>query len=232
MAVVVTILERDRDGKKRRAVKVTYEKSTMQVGRQAQAVMPTFIPNPHLHPPGGYVYQERDGTVVTGTNWDNLIAKVQAVRVMRKWEIGDVWADICLQVCAKHPHICKREHGGARSTDPNLNGTAVSVTDWLLHWQGRAAKGEEIKFVSPEEAKRRAAICLKCPLHFKWPSCPHCNKPLSAARWRILKGQAHANANLGACYACRFDCYVAVSLEDSETAFNPEGIPPECWRRG
>lgn len=186
-------------------------------------------PNKTLYPSGGYKFLNSDGVTLVGTSWETLEIAVMEHRKRHGLPPGEPWKEICAQYCTAHPELCSKPWGAQRH--PDLNGTSATVLDWLDVVRKASEKGE-LEFVSPEEAKRRAAICKKCPLRVEWPSCVSCSKPTQALRWRILRGQQHSGAELGACTKFRIDLYVAVSLKhDFAPSARVSDVPKECWKR-
>jgi hypothetical protein len=189
--------------------------------------MMTF--NQNLYPDGGYLFTDRDGTVLRGDSWRDLEKRIRGYRAINNFSPGDPWTELQVQVCARQPSFCREEgpgpvNGGHHSTTLNQR-----VINWFIHVIG-LKRVNRLPRVDDNEARRRADICARCPRQTSLnKACEACIASIVTSRKAILDGQASLHQNLQPCGALGEDPTIAVHIEQSPSD-NPH-LPAECWRK-
>lgn len=186
-----------------------------------------------LHPKDGYFYVEADGSRVTGTSQKDLIAKVTAYRQRNNFSMGNPQAEVNAAFCLRNPELCwkpgaRTPSGGVAEVKPgSLKGRVLS---WLMELKRKVDSHDPPRFVSDEEARRRAAICVSCPQNTEvGGGCNTCKATLRGLRDVVLAGKKLADARPGGCMALGVDLPIATMLD--EPAVDGHGLPGHCWRR-
>ena len=100
------------------------------------------------------------------------------------------------------------------------------VTAWLVNKQFGI-----VKYVSPEEATKRAELAMKCPYNIVnyADECLECYNSTLRGLYAIRQGRSTKYDNfLGACKHCGYDNQTAVHLQASCLP-NTTGQPRPCW---
>lgn len=184
--------------------------------------------NKNLYPPDGYVFRETDGSHHRGSNWKSLEDRVRTYREINGLPAGDVWGDIEAQICVRIPHFCRSQTKTPvrRREGSSLNGR---VTGWIGRQLGTKRAGR-ITFASDEEARRRAAICGRCPQQQALSkTCGDCLRQVAKARAVIFGRKPLVSQNLEACGVLGEDSTLAIHI--NQPSADPNGLPADCWRR-
>jgi hypothetical protein len=183
--------------------------------------------NPNLPLVGGHTFTESDGMVLTAENWKKLAVRVAEYRAIRKLPPGQPWQDIMAQICQRNPARCHEAPGVITPASPSIKGR---VFQWLGTKSREQRSTSGLTFVKDEEARKRAAVCQKCPNRAQAGSgCSSCQSSLAALRKAVLGGRSPIEPKLGACYKLAEDLPVAVHIDD--TPVNDNSLPATCWRK-
>ena len=161
------------------------------------------------------------------------------MRVVAKYRIGaklppgDPYREVMAQACRNNPPLCidtpDKPKIPQQTKDPRSSIKLRSL-QWLGKWSKQAAKPEGVKFVKPEEAKKRAAVCAVCPRNVKLPEgCSACRQALTSLRTAIVGGARPLDDRLGGCETLGCDLPAAVHLD--EVRVKEAALPKECWRK-
>lgn len=185
--------------------------------------------NINLYPSNGYVFKLPDGTTLRSSKgWNDLITRVKVYRKINNLPRGNPEVEVHDQACQNNSSLCSEQNptvpvprvmGGARS----LKGKALQ---WLAETRRRK---KELRFVTPEEAKQRAAICAKCPANQEISGgCSSCKRALSESREDILS-RRFLDSRLSGCDKIGWDTAVATHLDDPRV--NDSNLPANCWHK-
>ena len=184
--------------------------------------------NPNLYPTAGYVYQDADGILHRGESWKHLRMVVTDFRTRNGKPPGDPEREINAYHCAMTPHLCAGHNPVPRPVAGGGSGTA-KVANWIGTILVEFRKGT-IRFVSRQEAKRRAAICAVCPAQSSLSTvCSSCIASVASARRVILGDAGPVHKSLHPCGILGEDCQLTVHLEQKPTT--DSALPAGCWRR-
>lgn len=91
----------------------------------------------------------------------------------------------------------------------------------------------KVPLVPQEEAERRAAICVKCPLNVGLHGCAMCRMTLNALRESVAKRTTTQDSVLQACGVCGCDnrTQVHFPLESLHAGSGDLKYPEWCWKR-
>jgi hypothetical protein len=188
--------------------------------------------NRNLYPSGGYVFTERDGTVLKGTGWGDLGTKVAGYRRRAGIQIGDVHGDIADQFCATYPGSCS-PNNAAPIPPGGLRTPAMTFTQRVLHWFIHVLslkRLNRIGRVDDATAAARAMICQRCPKQKALSqSCGTCLRSVEQSRLAVLNGAPSLHKNLLPCAVTGEDCSIIVHI--SQDPVNHADYPAKCWRR-
>lgn len=190
--------------------------------------------NRNLYPPGGYFFNESDGTELRAGNWKGLFARIVKYRQENRLPIGNPEAEAQVQCCQRNPAGCwddsHRPTYPASRADFNRN-RQPSLKTRVMKWLGELVKRSSpapLPRVSRELAKSRMAICQGCPKKSKiGGGCAPCAQALKSLRRQAL-GKDPDGADIGGCSVLGEDIATAVCL-DEVTIPNKE-LPGNCWR--
>jgi hypothetical protein len=192
-------------------------------------------------PPGGWYWKEpSSGVEFRHYSRDAFFRNIQAHRLANGYAIEPGWEEaIEDQLCRENaaqwgPGICQRAmHLGERR--PISMGAIQGFFNSMGAWVSGGAG-----FVSPEEADRRAAICVTCPNNASMPgSCGGCADRILRGITRLIgRRKTQYDANLGSCSICSCSLAVAVwfPLEAQQAGLSDElkeefKKVPFCWKR-
>lgn len=190
------------------------------------------LTNINIAPAGGWRYvQPETGWTGTAVTFQSLVSMVATHRLNNKipteGRLEDAIMDsICSslshqdQVANCQPGVRKRTVVGWREVEAFLN----VATAWLK-------AGSEL--VTQEEAERRAAICVGCPLNVGMGGCAPCRVAIRELRTRVLDRHTTQDEKLQSCGVCGCDnrAQVHVPLAVLRTAQRPEHTYPTfCWK--
>lgn len=182
--------------------------------------------NSNLYPNGGYFFEEADGIKIKGASWPAVERAVKKYRENRGVPVGDIHAEVMTQACERNPALCFEQPTGLPKPQTTLKGR---VFEWLAA-RSRMARQSPLDYVGDAEARRRAAICRKCPMQKKISHlCSTCSDSRAALRKSVLAERVPVDVSIEACSVLGSDLQSAVHLaEQPET--NPD-LPDFCWRR-
>ncbi len=184
--------------------------------------------NKNLYPTGGYFFIEKDGLKIKAGSWVAVEAAVRQYRANKGVPEGDVHAEVMAQACDRNPALC---HESAPSGQKPVRPTSLKTR--AFQWLGnlcRTARSSGLKYVSDAEARRRAAICDRCPAQKRISQgCSTCEHSLQALRNCVLGGRKPVVDHLEGCDALGCDLSCAVHLD--EPRLGDPNLPGECWRR-
>lgn len=178
-------------------------------------------------PPGGWRYEQPEtGVVVQAMSLQELEAKVKIHRKSNDLATGDPVADIHAWICAKYPDRCKRP--------PVVEKTSFGLGDVVafLKAAAEATKKGGTAFVTPEEAERRAAVCIQCPLNKHIPGCYGCKSIADFVFQTIGSRRSKWQGSLFQCGVCGCSNEAKVWLDKSiiqQTQAKDYVFPEWCW---
>lgn len=184
--------------------------------------------NPNIYPPDGYSYVESDGSKHREDSWKKLETRIREYRERNGLPVGDVWADLMNQICAKFPGFC-------RETTPFqlLPNTLMQFNQRVLEWYAHCVRLKRIngwRRVDEAEAARRADICRRCPKQQSLnTACQACISSIDMARKALMDGAESKHQNLMPCGATGED--TLVSVYGDLPRISDVTLPPECWRK-
>lgn len=177
-------------------------------------------------------YEWRDGDYYTGkqTNLNVFKGLVRDRKLAVGQFCGDGWWPAFIdQLCRDYGHDCvdkTRAEPRQRTWEDYLQFGST-----MLRF---AENGGQ--FVSQEEADRRAAICLGCPLNRPLGECSGC-KAEQIGRWlaKILSGRSTAlDHSLLTCAVCGCDTKLAAHFPlkvQRDDRFKADDFASQCWKR-
>lgn len=187
-------------------------------------------------PPGGWKYTvPQTGVTITDGWFRGLWKKVQSHYAANGIEVGDDFREIvehgaCCETRPPGSWCSKRKPKPVAGKHPAL--TLIRVNRFLATmWQVIRRR----EFVSQEEAERRAAICLACPLATgEIGGCKSCASLLKKVDELVSSCGSLFPEDKRVCGAC--GCYLPVKcLISNKTLDKAEGserpaYAPGCWR--
>lgn len=177
-------------------------------------------------PPGGvWKYMQRlpNGQFKMFVSWDetDLAKQVTDFRLQNNLEAGDVKKEI---------------ERGMRPRTANLPDQR-SLRERVTGWKANRAY-QPLTFVEPEEAERRAQICVDCPFNqVKYADdCVECFAHVEQDLYAMRQGKTTSqDERLGACQLCGHENKTAVQLDQinllHRNNFTKElqEKAPKCW---
>ena len=185
--------------------------------------------NPHLYPPGGFVFKDADGIEHRGGNIEDLAYKIAEYRLRRDMPPGNPVAEATEQLCTRYPSRCRRTlaSSGAVLAKTKANALMSAVAVWLRETWRRVAT-RQVTWASTDVVKARVATCLACKYHqVASVDCPTCQDSLDRVSFQLRAGRDRDSGRLSMCNHYQRDARVDVLLEDP-----PDPQAPEpCWKR-
>lgn len=177
------------------------------------------VPNENLYVP--IAFTDADGVTHRADSWNDLIANVRDYRYRNNKPVGSPQAEIFEQVCFKYPRRCMPSKGGQRKASQG------HLSARLITWLSKLLR-TSIRFVSPQEAERRANICLGCVEQSAWrrSGCSTC-RAIDKLATRAADGRRLND--LSACDALGEDCRVSVLID--QPGVGAGLVPAHCWRK-
>ena len=185
------------------------------------------IVHKHETPPGGWKFLDSR----TGISFeDNSIFAIYS-RVAASWHAngievpGNYKAIVDHEMCQQNPQMECREIGEAERvlTLDDIARFGHSVKNWM-------ANGS--KFVSPEEANRRADICIGCVKNKPVRTCLGCTSALTWLSERAGWPQTSKDSELQGCLVC--GCLLKLKVHMGNESIDNSGIegkfPEFCWQ--
>lgn len=180
-------------------------------------------------PPDGYQFRDPDGSGFRSTGWGPLIATVTEYRARKGLPTAGVAAEVMEQACARNPQICGHQVRQGQRIFLGKNSLKSQVIRWL---DDLRKQPQPVPRVLPEEARRRANLCIRCPRNQSVSGgCGSCVAAMNALRDRafpVQKPKFHADVH--ACAVLGLDIKAAVWLLEEVAIPNPE-LPDFCWKK-
>jgi len=183
--------------------------------------------NPNIFPKGGYFFRDSDGAKIFADSWPGVIRRVEAYRKRAGYPPGNPTDEVIAQVCARDGTVCV-ETTEAYASQLRKTSLKGRVLQYLNRLRQNKTK-EPPAFVDESEARRRAAVCAKCPKNTALPGgCASCKAAVTEMRKDLL-GPKFIDGRLEACIILGEDLPVSSHL-DQQTVI-PEELPGDCWRK-
>ena len=193
------------------------------------------VPNLNLYPPDGYSYEDPKAGLIQGGNWPEVVLKLRDFRRRSKQPIGKPEVDVFEQFCARNPEYCRPSAAPGQDTlgvqiETREVSFPVRVMNWLASAFTRVNRGLT-KFVSQEEAYRRASVCASCPHQAVWTTlCTGCHKNIHLLVDEVMKDRKETAVckGLQGCTVHNEDVRLSVHLDQPESTGTKK--PTHCWR--
>jgi hypothetical protein len=183
-------------------------------------------------PPGGWkLTVEQTGVTVTAPFFAVLKTRVAAHMRANSIALPADYDEWCADAACRESGLGSPFCGGAvAQPDASMPSLTFALAARFLNTMVGVIRDR--KFVSRDEAERRAAICLSCPLHRdSIGGCMGCSALLRKVE-RAMK--AHPlDPRLGWCGACGCKCSVKAWVDNSTLDRAEANRPPYhegCWR--
>ena len=183
--------------------------------------------NLNLYPKDGYIFRERDGTIIRGESWPEVMRKVDQYRRLNKFPIGNVETEVTAQACSRNPSHCAENNAATvhQIKVVSLKGRVLKYMAYL-----RKLTPKLIPWVDAAAAGRRASICASCPKNTHLPEgCATCRAALAAMRDEVLGVHRTKDHRLNGCVVLGEDLPTSVWVAH-DVVDNPE-LPGNCWRK-
>jgi len=188
-------------------------------------------------PPGGaYPYvRSESGMRFRQIAFTDLLKEVKDHCAANGYPIGinfeaEVEDASCRELLRLYPNFegCRQEDG-SRPFTPGRKWHLADVRSFL-NTMGRLVNSEE-KFVSQEEAERRANICIRCPKNQDMAECWGCSG--IAGMIRSVKGSRSTSIdnNLKICDCCGCDLKTKIWIRKDILFRDDVDWPSFCWNR-
>lgn len=198
--------------------------------------MSLFVPD-GVYPDGGWTLANPP---LFAAGFEQLVEKLTEYRRMAGIPVGDPRADVLAEICGRGPGRCREsDPGGTAVVAKTDTGAEIYpkqlqpfVLSWLGHELQRAGNGNRRARVAPGEARRRAALCLRCPAHLDTlTGCAPCQAGIREARDILAPKPPVDPETLGGCAAYRADVSVLTTLDfHPSPPFEKVRRSPDCWR--
>lgn len=129
------------------------------------------------------------------------------------------------------PERCRYETGDMKSQD--ISGFTVSdVVNWIKVVATKILTG--VNYVSREEAERRAAICVRCPMNVAAHGCSGCASIAEMLTPGMSMRHTLQDSKLKNCGICK--CYNKISVHFpldvlKASSIDRSAYPDFCWRK-
>lgn len=196
-----------------------------------------LFPKSSIVPPGGFHYVERHaGTEIKlqAESVDTLAAVIEKYRLNNGFPLGNPRQDVVNYICSNWPHFCTEQDQGSfiegRPPGPQA-ALAIRAAAWVTRLWNIGANN----FVKQDEAERRAAICLKCPMNqdFRAGGCSSCVQGTDRLAYVWLAGRKIKDGPAyKACRATGAHLQAAVFANQSPDMSGEEmsRLDSACWR--
>jgi len=191
-------------------------------------------PKEGIIPPGGFHYEDKVQRFrVEGSSYQSVAEAVLRYRLENKLPVGNPLKDVLDYVCTNWPHFCS-DHNAPLPVGNGQPALSSRVATWISSLY-RFVRSTTTKFVTPEEANRRARICEQCPINKDWKTgCGSCLQAAVQLGYTFRAGRKVDNEKaLGACEVIGQENATAVWV-DNLLPLAPEEqrrLPEKCWRR-
>lgn len=187
---------------------------------------------------GGRFFIETDGTKIQGASWGQVVKATRSYRARNKLPAGDPEEEVRAQTCARDPSACHEvaspNEPPRQPTQPVPTSGDAQVRSRALRWlsdmkRHKGATGYPLGQVGNDEAARRAATCVACPMNGALGrGCTSCADVMAELRKNLAPGK-NFDARLGGCQVLGADLQLAVFLNEPKIANS--ALPPACWRK-
>lgn len=183
-------------------------------------------------PPGGWRYTEpQTGVRFEHTNYRAFLAMIFRHREANRLFTGSGWADEVMDsVCRQNPSIpCHDDEKPERRMDASdVRRFAISLNNFI-------GADSDKRWVSQEEAERRAAICVNCPHNVVVNGCWGCKGALNWIVEMMAGRSTSRDADLQQCSKCFCTLRAKVHIDlgvlmDGQEPL--EDLPEFCWMNG
>lgn len=180
--------------------------------------------NPNIHPHGGYIFDDSDGSRHTGQSWAGVIGRVTAYRKRQGRPNDQTAEEVINQACLRTPMLCT----DAPPAEEQYR--VVSLKSRVLLWLSRMKDSKEPRiFVDDPLHAARTDVCFRCPKHTGLPGgCGACTEALKSLKEAIVGGRPY-DERLQACDVTGEYMPVAVWLD--QQALVDDKLPHTCWRK-
>jgi len=186
----------------------------------------------HLVPPEEFRFTHETGHTTTSPIYDDWITAARDHRRANGLDTPpDLEARMQEQLCGLiPPEYCERDPGDTWWVNTRFN--------WADFREGMQIfttwAGQNRPLVGPEEANRRAALCVTCPLNVNIAGCAACHKIASYITGAVAKQNGAYDDQLKACAICHcalraMTWFPLDLLETNETQDKQESRPDFCW---
>jgi hypothetical protein len=188
--------------------------------------------NISVTPPGLFVYVDPStGTTFKHITFTAVLAAVRNFRIANGIPLPPNWeAEVEDEMCAAYPpHIWKyvdEQPPGVRTT---RIGDVLNFLKFAGSW---LASGAEL--VSQEEATRRAAICVSCPMNSEVQGCTPCVRLVEKVSRLLGDRVTGFEGQLKGCSVCGCSNVAQVwfPLNDLQKGVTSDmQWPPHCWKK-
>lgn len=182
----------------------------------------------NIRPPGGYRFQERDGTKLHASSFKALSRAVAIYRANAQLPPGSPEEEVLEQACRDNASLCLP--GEFIPSAPPAQRAGLRRVQWLIAWGKQAKATDGIVFVSAEQARQRADVCAACPANVKVPEdCSSCRKAVTTLQSNVIGTSRAVDPRIGVCNVIGCDLAAAVHLD--EIRVNEASLPAGCWRK-
>lgn len=184
-------------------------------------------------PPGGWKFTVAEtGVVVTAPYFKILKSRVRAHLVANNLPVADDFDSWLADAACKENSL-----GTPFCGQPAPAQVAGALPYLTMAMAARFLKTmlgviQSRKFVTREEAERRAAICVRCPLNQKIAGCGACNSLLRKVEKVMLDYPLNPELEWCAACGCRLSvkAWVPNSILDKAEGSDRPLYAPGCWR--
>ena len=178
-------------------------------------------------PPTGWHFMEGDVRLEAPIP-DELEIVIADYRRVNGLPPGDPHIDLINYICTNFHDHCGKSFVSAESAVGKPQ--RPRLLDRVAAWAITVWRHGKLAYVSQEEARRRAAICVECPRHGSWDHCTTCGaliKDTQSMCAHLRAGRDRLPGLMG-CHEGGFDCSAAVWLKGVTTGSDS---PANCWAR-
>lgn len=182
-------------------------------------------------PPGGWTYtQPETGMFIKGSSLRELAGRVAQHRDANGIPSeGDLAAELQEDICGRMDDVTRKFY--CRDTElPPPKGSVnwrdvVSFLGKMVEW----AKGG-FQWVDPQEADRRASICITCPYNVPVSGCGVCRQTVESMTKELGERHTAHDAGLLACGVCGCSNKVQVHFPLDALKVEAGKYPKRCWK--
>ena len=188
-------------------------------------------------PPGGFTFNcSRTGAVLKHNVFVEALSLVEKFHRANGYPLDDNWKDWAEDRMCDNcgPRWWRFVTDGAPRPPRRVTiGDAINFVRVMGSWLADTPGGSE-RFVSGEEAERRAAICMACPMRVEIEGCTPCSGLLDKVTRLLGRRGTKYDSELKSCGVCGCENRVQVHFPldalhkgvDSEMEF-----PTHCWKK-